>query len=94
MEYLLLRNDKDCFLHSKNSLSGSLELKQNGEFIVSNYFPCKTISKSTTGVISICLTKVESVFQIDEYILILEGEKYNIDVLNEQFLYLRSAKNE
>jgi hypothetical protein len=92
MEYLLLRNDQNCDIFSKNHLSGSLELKNNGEFVLTNVLPCEPLNKLENRVINICKTQQIATFQLEEYFLILEGEKYNIDVINGRFLYLRKEK--
>jgi hypothetical protein len=90
---LLFKSDKDYCKNPENYKKGMLEMKINGAFYLENEMPCEPPTPVENGfIIAGCISQSNGTFILEKNIIWIEGNKYNIDVLDEKYLLLRREK--
>lgn len=90
---LLFKSDKKYCENPENYKKGMLEMKKNGAFYLENEMPCGPPTPVENGfIIDGCISQSDGKYKLDKNIIWIEGNKYNIDVLDEKYLLLRREK--
>jgi hypothetical protein len=87
---LLLKNDPHYCENPENYKNGMFEIKINGAFYLENRLPCGPPIPVENGfIINGCFSQIEGNYKLEKNIIWIDGNKYNIDVLDEKYLLLR-----
>lgn len=88
-ELIVFSVNKDACSIPENFKKGMLELRSNRTYSIENELPCTSQGPKDDGVIDVCITFTEGEFMLDNNIIFLNGNRYHIDALDEQYLLLR-----